>query len=400
MNNPQARWLCNLKLACIVFAACMAVIAAPAQTFTTLIDFNGSNGSNPQASLIQATDGNFYGTAAQGGAHSAGTVFQLTTAGALTTLYSFCSLASCADGNAPEAGLAQGTDGNFYGTTQIGGANNFGTIFKITSTGTLTTLHSFRFADGAYPQATLVQAPSGTFYGTARQGGIVGSNGTVFKITPAGVFTALHSFSGTDGAYPSAGLVRAADGSLYGTTEIGGSGTYCGAGTECGTVFKITPTGTLTTLHSFNGADGINPVAALVQTSGGFYGTTSEGGNLSCNSPYGCGTVFKITPSGTLTTLHRFHLADGFSPASGLTLGSDGNFYGTTQFGAVGVSGTVFEITPAGVLTTLHSFDNTDGSNLTGGLLQASDGTFYGTTVAGGTSSDGTIFSLSLAPAH
>ncbi len=397
MNKPQARWLSKLNLVCVIFAVCMMAVAAPAQTFTTLIDFNGSNGANPQASLIQGTDGNFYGTAAQGGANGHGTVFQLTPGGTLTTLYSFCSLASCADGNAPEAGLVQGTDGNFYGTTQIGGTYNYGTIFKITSTGTLTTLHSFHFADGAYPQATLIQAPSGTFYGTARQGGLVGGDGAVFKITPAGVFTALHSFSGTDGTYPSAGLARAADGNFYGTTEIGGSGSYCSG---CGTVFKMTPTGTLTTLHNFDGTDGINPLGTLVETSSGFYGITNEGGNLSCNSPYGCGTVFKITPSGALTTLHRFHLTDGNAPTSGLTLGSDGNFYGTTQFGAAGVYGTVFEITSAGVLTTLHSFDNTDGSNPIGGLLQASDGTFYGTTVVGGSSNDGTIFSLSLAPAH
>jgi uncharacterized repeat protein (TIGR03803 family) len=378
----------------------MAVIAAPAQTFTLLVAFNGSNGANPQALLIQGTDGNFYGTAAQGGANSHGTVFQLTPAGTLTTLYSFCSLASCADGNAPDAGLVQGTDGNFYGTTQIGGTYDYGTIFKITSSGVLTTLHSFRYADGAYPQATLIQTPSGTLYGTARQGGLVGGNGSVFKITPAGVFTALHSFTGTDGAYPSAGLVRAGDGNLYGTTEIGGSSTYCGAGTGCGTVFKMTPTGTLTTLHNFNGTDGINPVATLIETGSGFYGTTNLGGNLACNGTSGCGTVFKITPSGTLTTVHRFHLTDGSFPASGLTQGSDSNFYGTTANGIVGVYGTVFEITPAGVLTTLHSFDNTDGANPDGGLLQASDGTLYGTTLSGGSSNEGTIFSLSLTPAH
>jgi uncharacterized repeat protein (TIGR03803 family) len=399
MNHAQARGLSNLKLACVVFAACMAVATAPAQTLTTLIDFNGSNGSNPLASLIQGADGNFYGTAPAGGANSAGTVFQLTPAGALATLYNFCSLASCADGEAPESGLVQGTDGNFYGTTQVGGTYNYGTIFKITSTGTLTTLHSFRYADGAYPQATLIQAPSGTLYGTARQGGLVGGNGTVFKITPAGVFTALHSFTGTDGSYPSAGLVRAADGNLFGTTESGGSGTYCGT-LGCGTVFTITPTGALTTLHSFNGTDGSSPVAAMIETSSGFYGTTNQGGDLACNGPEGCGTVFKITPSGALTTLHRFHSTDGAFPASGLTLGSDGNFYGTTQNGGYIVYGTVFEITPAAAFTMLQSFNNIDGSNLVGGLLQASDGTFYGTTFLGGTSNDGTIFSLTLAPAH
>jgi uncharacterized repeat protein (TIGR03803 family) len=375
----------------------MAAIVAPAQTLTTLIDFNGSNGSNPMVSLIQGADGNFYGTAAEGGANGHGTVFQLTSGGTLNTLYSFCSLASCSDGSAPEGGLVQGTDGNFYGTTQIGGTYNYGSIFKITSTGTLTTIHSFRYADGAYPQATLIQAPSGALYGTARQGGLVGGNGTVFKITPAGVFTALHSFTGTDGSYPSAGLVRAADGNLFGTTESGGSGTYCGT-LGCGTVFKIAPTGTLTTLHSFDGTDGTGPVAALIETSSGFYGTTNQGGDLACNGPNGCGTVFKISPSGALTTLHRFQLTDGAFPASALTFGSDGNFYGTTQSGGYIFYGTVFEITPAAVLTMLQSFDNTDGSDLVGGLLQASDGTFYGTTFLGGTSNDGTIFSLSLAP--
>jgi uncharacterized repeat protein (TIGR03803 family) len=400
MNNPQCRWLSVLKSVCVVFAACMAVIAAPAQTFTSLVDFSGSDGANPETSLILSTDGNFYGTAAQGGANGHGSVFQLTPGGTLTTLYSFCSLASCADGNAPEGGLVQGTDGNFYGTTQIGGAYNYGTIFKITSAGTLTTLHSFHFADGAYPQAALVQAPSGTFYGTARQGGLVGGDGAIFKITPAGAFAALHSFSGSDGAYPSASLVRASDGNFYGTTEIGGSGTYCGVGTECGTVFKMTPTGTLTTLHSFDGTDGTDPLSTLVETSSGFYGTTYQGGNLSCDSPYGCGTVFKITPSGTLTTLHRFHLTDGAFPGSGLALGSDGNLYGTTTSGAEGIYGTVFETTPEGAVTTLHSFADTDGSGPLGVLLEVSNGTFYGTTTFGGTSNDGTIFSLTLAPAR
>jgi uncharacterized repeat protein (TIGR03803 family) len=162
----------------------------------------------------------------------------------------------------------------------------------------------------------------------------------------------------------------------------------------------MTPTGTLTTLHSFNGTDGISPVAALVETSSGFYSTTNQGGDLSCSGPEGCGTVFKITPSGALTTLHRFHVTDGSFPASGLTYGSDSNFYGTTQNGTADVYGTLFEITPAAVFTTLLSFDNTDGADPVGGLLQVSDGTFYGTTFLGGTSNDGTIFALSLAPAH
>jgi uncharacterized repeat protein (TIGR03803 family) len=262
-------------------------------------------------------------------------------------------------------------------------------------TGGLTTLHSFNSADGAFPQSNLVQAPSGTFYGTARQGGISGSNGVVFKITPAGAYTALHSFDGSDGAYPSSGLVRGSDGNFYGTTQLGGTGTYCGVGTECGTVFKITPAGTLTTLHSFNGTDGTNPVSALVQGSGGFYGTTQSGGNLSCDHPYGCGTVFRITPAGTLSTLHKFHNTDGSFPAGALTLASDGNFYGTTGNGGSLNYGAIFEISSGGGFNLLFSFDGTDGGGVNPGLVQGTDGNFYGVTTFGGLIDSGTIFSLS-----
>lgn len=397
MNHAKGHDLFVLKLACCVFVGCLAAIAAPAQTFTTLIDFSGNNGGIVLSSLIEGSDGGFYGTTSRDGVNGYGTVFQLSPAGALTTLYNFCSLASCTDGSFPAAGLVEGPDGNFYGTTATGGVYNNGTIFRITAAGTLTTLHSFSFADGLGPQATLLQTPGGAFYGTAPAGGASGL-GTVFKITPAGVFTVLHSFSGPEGNYPAAGLIRAADGNLYGTTELGGSSTYCEMG--CGTVFKMTPAGTVTTLHNFNGADGTNPLAALIETGRGLYGTTNWGGDLHCDGPFGCGTVFKITPSGALTTLYRFHATDGSNPGSALIYASDGNFYSTTSNGGPSFYGTVFEITPAAVLTTLHVFDNTDGAYPHAGLLQAPDSTFYGTTWAGGSSNDGTIFSLSLAPAR
>jgi uncharacterized repeat protein (TIGR03803 family) len=194
----------------------------PAQTFTTLHSFDGKDGSRPYAGLIQATDGNLYGTTDFGEPHGEGTVFKITPSGMLTTLHSF----DYADGGNPSAGLVQGTDGNLYGTTYGGGANQGGEIFKITPSGRLTTFHSFEGTDGSYPYAGLVQATNGDFYGTTSGGG--SSNcfgagcGTVFKITPSGILTTLHSFNGTDGQFPAGVLVRATDGSFYGTTEYGG----------------------------------------------------------------------------------------------------------------------------------------------------------------------------------
>ena len=395
------------KMVCIVFMFCAAaVIASPAQTLTTLVNFAGANGANPQSSLIQGTDGNFYGTTPDGGdlskcsSFGCGTVFKITPGGTLTTLYSFCAQTNCTDGADPLGGLVQATDGNFYGTTSAGGTRGDGTVFKITPSGTLTTLHSFcpqgpPCNDGADPLGGLVQATDGNFYGTTNWGGANDSDGTVFKITPGGTLTTLHSFSGGDGAYPAAGLVQATNGNFYGTTQIGGyyGGDYC-AGNGCGTVFKITSGGALTTLYSFcpqpNCADGFDPVAGLVQaTDGNFYGTTWFGGTQ------GGGTVFKITAGGTLTTLHSFNGDDGWWPLAGLMQATDGNFYGTTSDGG---SGTVFKITPGGALTTLYRFCSqsncADGADPKAGLVQATNGNFYGTTSGGGTYGEGTVFSL------
>ena len=227
----------------------------------------------------------------------------------------------------------------------------------------------------------------------------------VFKITPSGTLTTLYSFcsqSGcTDGSIPLAGLVQATDGDFYGTTD-GGAGTCPPPG--CGTVFKITPSGTLTTLHSFNGTDGYAPDAGLVQaTDGDFYGTTEYGGT---NGEYG-GTVFKITPGGTLTTLYRFcsqtHCADGGDPSGGLVQAADGDLYGTTKYSGGGggnFRGTIFKMTPSGTLTTLYSFCSqtncADGTAPQAGLVQDTNGDLYGTTSSGGENNDGTVFRLSV----
>ena len=287
----------------------------------------------------------------------------------------------------PTLGLVQGSDGEFYGTTSQGGTYGDGTVFKISPAGTLTTLHSFAGADGNYPAALLIQGFDGKFYGTTVNGGAnescdffgINGCGTVFSITPAGVLTTIYNFCSqsdcADGGAPTAGLVQAANGKLYGTTYAGGSG--------YGTVFEITPDGTLTTLHSFDLSDGDSPAAALVEGSdGSFYGTTKDGGAGEV------GTVFKITPGGVLTTLHSFDGTDGAVPEGTLIQATDGNFYGTTNSDGANGLGTVFEITATGNLTTLHSFCSqsscTDGSFPYAGLIQDTNGAFYGTTLEGG----------------
>jgi uncharacterized repeat protein (TIGR02543 family) len=388
------------RFICIAFVFCLsAVIASPAQTLTTLASFNGANGANPYfMSLVQGSDGNLYGTTFDGGANSCGsvscgTVFKITPTGTLTTLYSF----SGPDGEYPYAGLVQGTDGNFYGTTWEGGANgNYGTVFKITPTGALTRLYSFCMlngcADGVEPVAGLVQATDGNFYGTTEFDGANGA-GTVFKVTPTGTLTTLYSFCAltgcADGTAPFAAMVQATDGNFYGTTGHGG------ANGDYGTVFKITPTGTLTTLHSFGGPDGHEPAGELVKAAdGNFYGTTFQGGANSCGSGT-CGTIFKITSTGTLNTLYSFSGPDGANPIAGLVQATDGDFYGTTTDGGSNNHGTVFKITSTGTLNTLYSFSGPDGANPKGGLVQATDGNFYGTTTDGGSNNDGTVFRLS-----
>ena len=296
-------------------------------------------------------------------------MFKVDGAGTLTTLHSF---GGGSDGGSPFAGLIQASDGSFYGTTYSGGVSNAGTVFKMDGAGTLTTLHSFSGrSDGGNPHAGLIQASDGSFYGTTSTGGAFGF-GTVFKMDSAGTLTTLHSFSaGSDGGSPYAGLIQASDGRFYGTTSTGGAFGF-------GTVFKVDGAGTLTTLHGFSGgSDGGLPYAGLIQASdGGFYGTTASGGAS------GAGTVFKVDGAGTLTTLHSFSFgSDGGNPHAGLIQASDGSFYGTTWNGGASGAGTVFKVDGAGTLTTLHGFSGgSDGGNPEAGLIQASDGSFYGTT--------------------
>jgi uncharacterized repeat protein (TIGR03803 family) len=381
-----------------------------------LRSFDITDGASPYSGLIEAIDGDLYGTTLGGGTGTGGTIFKITPDGTLTTLYNFCSLSECADGEGPQAKLVEAADGNLYGTTSEGGPGYHGTIFKMTPGGTLTTLYTFCAQDGCpdgqYPFG-LIQASNGDFFGTTTQGG-VNNAGTIFELSQSGVFTTLYEFcveSGcADGQSPS-GIIQAANGDFYGTTSAGGT-TPCPFSGGCGTFFKLTAGGTLTSLYSFCSqagcADGANPYAGPTQASNGnFYGTTSHGG-ANPNS----GTVFTITQDGNLDTLYSFcsqnACADGYQ-ASGVVEGTDGSLFGTNEQGGIASfscpygCGTIFELTPSGKLTTLYSFcsqnECTDGfyPYPAAGLLQSTSGIFYGNTSAGGGYLYyGSVFSLSL----
>lgn len=296
------------------------------------------------------------------------------------------------NGSDPYSPLVQGRDGNFYGTTSAGGTQNGGTVFKITPSGALTTIYNFCMNSPCLfePFAGLVLATDGNFYGTAYSGG-ASNKGGVFRITPDGKFTPLYSFCSqvecSDGAEATASLVEGIDGNLYGTTY--GVTTF-GEPETCGTIFKITPSGSLTALYRFTGSsDGCNPYTQLTQgKDGDFYGTTYNKGTVGCH----CGSVFKVTSQGKLTALHDFNLTDGAYPAGALIVGNDGNFYGTTSYGGSDYGGTVYKMTPEGTVTTLYNFvsvfDPMDPVAL------GTDGNFYGTTLQGGNFELGDIFQL------
>jgi uncharacterized repeat protein (TIGR03803 family) len=398
------------KKAGTVVVLCVATaITAPGQTFSNLVNFAGTNGSDPESeTLVQGTDGHLYGTTWQGGdltcnaPSGCGTIFRLSTKG-LKTLYTFDSFGG------PFTGLIQATDGNFYGTTYYGGdltcnpPNGCGTIFKLTPSGTLTTLHQFELADGTTLAMPLVEGIDGNLYGTTQSGGN-GGNGTVFKMTLSGNLTILHNFdaTGTDGLGPSS-LLQATDGAFYGLTGAGGSGSDCFLG--CGTIFKITPAGAFTTVHDFSFAEGTRTSGGLIQASdGNFYGTREEGGNNNNCENIGCGTIFRFNTHDGVTTVYSFcpqpNCGDGFLPDV-LVQGTDGSLYGATVYGGDDSGcnvqfgcGTLYQITLGGTLTTLHTFQMKDGVNPVGGLFQATNGNFYATTRQGGRYGDGTVFRL------
>lgn len=370
------------------------------EQFTTWAD----EPMEPVGLLAEAADGSLYGTSERGGSNGCGTVFKRAPNGVISTVISF----NTNNGAVPEAGLILARDGKFYGTTRFGGAKNLGTLFKMTTKGELTTIISFDGSySGAEPAAPLMQASNGYFYGTASTGGM-NRGGTVFMLSPNGVLTTLFHFGeGNTGTNPHAGLVQAADGNLYGTTEEGGK--Y-----KCGTVYKISSQDRFSTFYHFYEFMGRKPKGELVAETNNLFGVTESGGDRQM------GTAFRISTDGKSNRrLASFNGADGIQP-SGLMRARDGGFYGTMRDGGNGHpfgigSGTVFKMTPDGKLSVLVSFfdfnsvilDVIKNGKPTGdytldhgngkspqGFIQGRDGNFYGTTVLGGQWREGTLYRM------
>ena len=371
----------------------------------------------PEAGLVQTSDGSFYGTSTQGGAHNWGTVFKVHPAGELSTIFSFDStngsnprtpLIRTADetlygttlhsifrispqgnftffdtaGVSGPSELLCAKDGNFYGVGNSGGEQQKGTIFRMTPEGEITILHSFAGPDGSRPESGLTEGADGLLYGTTPAGG-TRDHGTAFRLDLSGNFTNLLSFNGFNrGFNPSGKLVLGADGKLYGTTSYGGS-------LGRGDIFRIDTNGILEMLVSFEPPHGAYPNGLFATTNGVFFGVTSASGD------HDCGTFFRFTSSEGLTTLASFNPALGRGPRRGLIQGADGAFYGTTREGGPANLGSIFKVTPEGEISAFASFASTNGIYPSGRLAQSPDGTLYGITISGGTNDAGTVFQLS-----
>ena len=373
----------------VVLAVVFATPSAQAQGYTVLYSFTGgADGATPHAGLAVDASGNLYGTTTAGGASNLGTVFELDTSNTETVLYSF---AGGADGATPNAGLVLDASGNLWGTTTAGGASSLGTVFKVDTAGVETVVYSFAGgADGATPYAGLVRDATGNLYGTTRAGG-ASNFGTVFKLDTTGTETVLYTFTGgADGGSPQAGLILDAAGNLYGVTPSGGSKAgLCVYPSGCGVVFELDTSNTETVLYTFaDGADGGYPQAGLIlDAAGNFYGTTPE-----ADATFG--TVFKLDTSGAQTVVYSFGGASGSAPVAGLLLDPSGNLYGTTSTGASGF-GTVFELDTTGKIAVFHTFaGGADGASSYAGLVLDQSGNLYGTTASGGASNVGTVFEI------
>jgi uncharacterized repeat protein (TIGR03803 family) len=379
----------------------LAVIApngAKAAKMQILYSFPPGSAGYPTAGLAMDSTGNFYATTSGDGS-GGGTVVKLAPrqGGGWkgTTLYSFCAQENCADGDQPMAGVILDSSGNMYGTTLSGGAYGFGAVFKIRPKGAEKVLYSFcrdqeNCTDGRAPRSGLIADAQGNLYGTTVAGGANNSEGTVFKVTPDGKETVLYSFGAgkNDGSNSYAGLIADSQGNFYGTTQHGGKHSY-------GTVFKLAPDGTETVLYNFcvktACADGAWPLASLVlDAKGNLYGTTDEGGTSGGCTNIGCGTVFKLTPKGKETVLYSFcsvggeNCDDGLYPQAGLVLDLNGNMYGTTN----GNVSTAFRLTPKGKMSVLSYLD------FSYSWFVIDNGKLYGTEYQGGDNDAGAIIEL------
>lgn len=390
-------------VALAIMSALMFASRSARAQFKVLYSFTGgTDGGQPNASVIAGIDGNLYGTAPFGGhlscsfGQGCGVVYKLTKAGTETVVHSF---AGGADGANPYAALVTDASGNLYGTTVSGGAkcaaSACGTVFRIGAHGEETVLYSFTGgADGGGPSSALLLDKAGNWYGTTAFGGLF-NVGTVFRLDPAGHETVLYSFTGiSDGAYP--GLDRLAvdaEGSLYGITASGGD-LNCNSGTGCGTVFKLTQAGALTVLHTFvNGADGFFPSGVTLDPKGNVYGTTQTGGVGNK------GVLFKISDTGADAAPGTFSVLFSFGPSQfavvpigSVSVCADGNVYGISQGGGSTGWGTLWKVDQRGKGTVVHSFDFVPGGGHPSASPQWSQGAdgavFYGTAPEGGSNSN------------
>lgn len=370
----------------IVAAAVLVGSLHNPSTLMAPVELIHSIDTNPAAGLLQDNAGNFSGTTEKGGAMGYGTVFKLTSDGTYSSLHDF---AGVLDGQTPLSDLISDASGNLYGTTEYGGDGRDGVVFKVTPNGTETVLYSLEGdIDGANPLAGVVMDSQGNLYGTTYYGGGQCSInpfacGTVFKVTAGGSEAVLHAFSCADGCFPMSGLILDKKGNLYGTTYD--------ADTGGGTIFEITARNAFKTLFTFKEqSGGINPTGRLLRDkNGNLYGTTNSGG------ANGYGTIFKLAIDGSETVLHSFTYAEGALPRAGVISDRQVNIYGTASAGGNRSCGTVFKVTPDGHESTIHTFfpnQYIDGCGPRGELLQTKNGNLYGTTYSGGSDNPVTMF--------
>lgn len=397
MSNPPQQRISRILLGAARAALTLVVVlvlglvaarSAQAQTFSLLYSFTGLlDGGDPYATLVRDGAGNLYGTTFYAGKFNAGVVFKVKAAGKETVLFNF---PGGAGGEYPFAGLVRDSAGNLYGTTSGGVGTSNGTVFKVSKPGKQAILHNFAGGtkDGCAPYGDLLQDAAGNLYGTTQSCGAFG-NGTVFKVSKTGKETVLHSFAGgpKDGATPVfTGLIMDAKGNLYGITELGGA-------FGNGTVYRLSPSGKVTLLHSFAGGtkDGCDPYGTpAMDKLGNLYGTA-----VACGTS-NVGIVWRVSPTGKETVLHNFSggPSDGALPQAGVIMDANGNLYGDTTGGGSSGDGTVFKVSRTGKETVLHSFSGPDGKSPQADLIRDAKGTLYGTTYQGGSVGYGTVWQI------
>jgi uncharacterized repeat protein (TIGR03803 family) len=376
------KFLGTLRRVAVSTAAIALATTLSAQTVKDVARFTGNNSSGTSfATPIQGHDGKLYGCSFDPKG-TAGSVFSLTTGGAMKTIYTF----DFTNGSDP-TGLTLATDGNFYGTATNSGSGTYGTLFRLTSAGAITVLHDFLGgSDGAGPSSPPIQGSDGNLYGTTTgAAGIFQS--TIYKYS-SGTFTTIFQFTDTQGKLPGSSPIQGSDGNLYGAALEGGA-------FNNGSIYKISTSGSLLFSYSFpaGGKFGVFPSGIMQASDGNFYGTTFYGGNVG----QGNGTVFKMDQNGVVSVLYNFPgNTGGANPSGGVVEATDGNLYGTTSAGGTFGFGTIFRISTTGKFKTLYSFSAAVGENPSSAPIQRTSGLFYGSLPFGSKYGYGAIYSLDM----